>query len=288
MEDRRQRMRAYRRARRKFACVVYMVTIAWMVLALLQWLLVSLISDISVVFINFYWISVIFFALAMVMVTLFIFFEKIRFIIGLNWLITVLIVEFVIIGIFALVARTLWPDLIMWFFICVLLVFLFILLGSIIPHDLTLDVVILFVMAFIFLIVTIFFVMMHILIAMPYSFVVFQIFISVIVLLFVMYHAQTINGGRFAEMRLNDHLLASLILFHDFIIIFLLTFYAQIVYRVASSASTTKGPPLQDTWIQTTPDVFYVTYEDFDTSTEDSEESPDEGLSPDEGSIVFF
>ncbi|XP_070068301.1 uncharacterized protein [Drosophila takahashii] len=135
----------------------------------------------------------------------------------------------------------------MWFFICVLLVFLFVLLGSIIP-----------------------------------------IFISVIVLLFVMYHAQTINGGRFAEMRLNDHLLASLILFHDFIIIFLLTFYAQIVYRVASSASTTKGPPLQETWIQTTPDVFYVTYEDVDTSTEDSEESPGEEPSPDEGSIVFF
>nr|XP_016930204.1 uncharacterized protein LOC108009958 isoform X2 [Drosophila suzukii] len=91
MEDRRLRMRAYRKARRKFACVVYMVTIAWMVLALLQWLLVSLISDITLVFINLYWISVIFFALAMVMVTLFIFFEKIRFIIGLNWLITVLI-----------------------------------------------------------------------------------------------------------------------------------------------------------------------------------------------------
>ncbi|XP_039482182.1 uncharacterized protein LOC120445689 [Drosophila santomea] len=253
MEDRRQRMRAYRRARRKFACVVYMVTIAWMVLALLQWLLVSLISDISVAFINFYWISVIFFALAMVMVTLFIFFEKIRFIIGLNWLITVLIVEFVIVGIFALVARSLWQDLVMWFFICVLLVFVFVLLGSIIPHDLTLDVVILFVMAFIFLIVTVFFVMMHILIDMPYSFVVFQIFISIIVLLFVMYHAQTINGGRFAEMRLNDHLLASLILFHDFIIIFLLTFYAQIVYRFASKGATTTGSPLEGNWMQTTP-----------------------------------
>lgn len=44
-------------------------------------------------FTNFYWISVIFFALAMVMVTVFIFFEKVRFIIGLNWLITVLIVS---------------------------------------------------------------------------------------------------------------------------------------------------------------------------------------------------
>nr|XP_016930203.1 uncharacterized protein LOC108009958 isoform X1 [Drosophila suzukii] len=288
MEDRRLRMRAYRKARRKFACVVYMVTIAWMVLALLQWLLVSLISDITLVFINLYWISVIFFALAMVMVTLFIFFEKIRFIIGLNWLITVLIVEFVIIGIFALVARTLWPDLIMWFFICVLLVFLFVLLGSIIPHDLTLDVVILFVMAFIFLIVTIFFVMMHILIAMPYSFLVFQIFISVIVLLFVMYHAQTINGGRFAEMRLNDHLLASLILFHDFIIIFLLTFYAQIVYRVASRASTTTGSPLFGTWADTTPiieniDEEFATEEDSEV---DGEPSPE--LSPDEESVVFF
>ncbi|EDX06464.1 uncharacterized protein LOC6733835 [Drosophila simulans] len=270
MEDRRQRMRAYRRARRKFACVVYMVTIAWMVLALLQWLLVSLISDISVTFTDFYWISVIFFAVAMVMVTLFIFFEKIRFIIGLNWLITVLIVEFVIIGIFALVARTLWQDLIMWFFICVLLVFLFVLLGSIIPHDLTLDVVILFVMAFIFLIVTVFFVMMHILIDMPYSFVVFQIFISIIVLLFVMYHAQTINGGRFAEMRLNDHLLASLILFHDFIIIFLLTFYAQIIYKFASKAAVTTRSPLEGSWLQTTPT-------NGDEVVEDNDEDTDEG-----------
>jgi len=151
--------------------------------------------------------------------------------------------------------------------------------------------------------------MMHILIAMPYSFLVFQIFISVIVLLvrsfnvkgylqvgvnlyschqFVMYHAQTINGGRFAEMRLNDHLLASLILFHDFIIIFLLTFYAQIVYRVASRASTTTGSPLFGTWPDTTPiieniDEEFATEEDSEVDGEPSLE-----LSPDEESVVFF
>lgn len=51
---------------------------------------------------------------------------------------------------------------------------------------------------------------------------------------FVMYHAQTISGGRFAEMRLNDYLLATLILFFDFIIIFLLTFYVQTKYPFAS------------------------------------------------------
>ncbi|XP_017066615.1 uncharacterized protein LOC108104829 isoform X2 [Drosophila eugracilis] len=168
--------------------------------------------------------------------------------------------------------------MLMWFFICMLLIFLFVMLGSIIPHDLTLDVVILFVIAFIFLIVTIFFVMMHILIAMPYSFMIFQIFISVIVLLFVMYHAQTINGGRFAEMRLNDHLLASLILFHDFIILYLLTFYAQIVYRFASRNSKPNST-VYELWNATTPyDLDNIIIEDYDESTEGG--SRDEALSP--------
>jgi len=51
-----------------------------------------------------------------------------------------------------------------------------------------------------------------------------------------MYHAQTITGGRFAEMRINDYLLATLILFYDFIIIYLLTFYIQTRFKIASDA----------------------------------------------------
>ncbi|KAH8232874.1 hypothetical protein KR026_001297, partial [Drosophila bipectinata] len=249
MEDRRQRLRAYRRARRKFALIVYILTIAWMVLAIIQWLIVSLINEISDLFHHSYWISLIFFAVAMLLVILFIFFEKVRFIIGLNWLLAVLIVEFIIIGLFGLVARSPWPDIVMWFLICMLLIFIFVLLGSIIPHDLTLDVVILFVLAFIFLMITIYFVMLYILVDMPFSFVVFQVFVSIIVLLFVMYHAQTINGGRFAEMRLNDHLLASLILFHDFIILFLLSFYAQIVHKFATRFSTSTSEPTETTTV---------------------------------------
>jgi len=58
-----------------------------------------------------------------------------------------------------------------------------------------------------------------------------------------MYHAQTINGSRFAEMRLNDALLGSLILFHDFLIIYWLTFYWQFSHNPFEKliASTTKG-----------------------------------------------
>ncbi|KAH8356713.1 hypothetical protein KR200_005261, partial [Drosophila serrata] len=252
MDERRQRMQAYRRARRKFACTAYMLTVIWMVLALIQWLVISMIADARKLFLDLYWISVIFFALAMILLTLFIFIEKIRYIIGLNWVFTILIVEFVIIGLFALAAKAPWPDLVLWFFICVLMLFIFILLGSIIPHDLTLDVVTLFVLAFVFLVATIYFIMMHVILGMRYSFVVFQIFISIVVLLFVMYHAQTINGGRFAEMRLSDFLLASLILFLDFIILFLLTFYAQVIYQIANRQSSTTTAATKSTTAATT------------------------------------
>ncbi|XP_030554601.1 uncharacterized protein LOC115758196 isoform X2 [Drosophila novamexicana] len=41
---------------------------------------------------------------------------------------------------------------------------------------------------------------------------------------FIMYHAQIINGGRFAEIRDKDYLLAALILFYDFLLMYLFTF----------------------------------------------------------------
>ncbi|SPP75714.1 Hypothetical predicted protein [Drosophila guanche] len=94
-------------------------------------------------------------------------------------------------------------------------------------QDHTLNVVILFVVAFLFLFMS----MMHKIIDVPYSFYAYMILIGLIVLMFVMYHAQTINGGRFAEMRIQDYLLASLILFNDFIILYMLTIYPQVLNK---------------------------------------------------------
>lgn len=39
-----------------------------------------------------------------------------------------------------------------------------------------------------------------------------------------MYHAQIINGGRFAEMRTKDYFLAAIILFLDFLLLYLFSF----------------------------------------------------------------
>lgn len=42
---------------------------------------------------------------------------------------------------------------------------------------------------------------------------------------FIMYHAQIINGGRFAEIRDRDFLMGSLVLFIDFLYLFILSLH---------------------------------------------------------------
>ncbi|KAH8300275.1 hypothetical protein KR044_012441 [Drosophila immigrans] len=250
-----ERIGTYQRARRKFSMIVYLVTTLWLLLALVQWLIVGLMcvyviymllifmlisfacsSDVKDLFYDHEWISVVFFMLSITLALIFVFFEQSRFVPFLNWFLAIVIVEFAIIGVFALVARSKWADVVMWYFVCLLLLFLFMLVGAVIPHDLTLDVVILFVISFVFLITSVFMLMLYVLTSAAYSFILYQVIVSLIILSFVMYHAQTITGGRFAEMRINDFLLATIILFFDFIIIFLLTFYVQTKYKIASDA----------------------------------------------------
>ncbi|KAM8708540.1 hypothetical protein ACLKA7_015508 [Drosophila subpalustris] len=187
------------------------------------------------IFKDYYYICFITFALAILLFIIFIFYERLRFINGVNFVVSFLIVELQIISLFALVARVYLADLLFFFGICALLMVIFLIIGAVLPRkiDLTLDVAILFILGFIFLIVAVFLLMVKFVIpkTSTYAYLFAEIFISIMILLFVMYHAQTINGSRFAEMRLNDALLGSLILFHDFLIIYWLTFYWQFTFN---------------------------------------------------------
>lgn len=54
-----------------------------------------------------------------------------------------------------------------------------------------------------------------------------------------MYHAQIINGGRFAEIRDHDLLLGALLLFFDFLFMYLFTF--QLGYKWSDECDKNKG-----------------------------------------------
>ncbi|XP_062130244.1 uncharacterized protein LOC133841634 isoform X2 [Drosophila sulfurigaster albostrigata] len=222
-----QNYHIYKKARRKFAFQSYLLLCVWLLLGIIQC------DPIREVFYDHYQVCIITFAVALLLFYLYVYYEKLRFNNGLNYLISVLIIELQIISLFALVARVYWPDLIFFFALCVLLLFMAIFISSILPRriDLTIDVALLFICAFFSILGAIFFLMCRFVITQKHSgtktFFIFESLISLMFLMFVMYHAQTINGSRFAEMRLNDFLLASLILFHDFLIIYWLTFYWQ-------------------------------------------------------------
>ncbi|KAL7731360.1 hypothetical protein ACLKA6_018964 [Drosophila palustris] len=245
---------AYKKARRKFSLKVYLLLAFWLILALVQWLVVSLVQAIRDVFRVHYYISVATFLLSIFLFSLFLFFEKLRYNRAMALLISFIIVELQIVALFTLVSRTHWAELLLYFSICATLISVYIIIGSCLPRkmDLTLHIAFLFILAFLFLLVAVFFLMIQLLVAEVwrdihnYGYILVEVPISITMLFFVMYHAQTINGGRFAEMRLHDYCLGSLILFHDFLIIYWLTFYWQLISGVVTPKDWTLLSTLWD------------------------------------------
>ncbi|KAH8261217.1 hypothetical protein KR044_005349, partial [Drosophila immigrans] len=256
---------SYKKARRKFSLKTYFLLLAWLALALTQWLIVVLIQDVRDVFQEHYNISIVAFVLAILLFGLFLFIESLRYSTLLALVTSFLIVELQIVALFTLVARTYWSEMLMYFIVCVVVVAIFVLIGLFLPRrmDFTLHIALIFILAFLLLLIAIYFLMHQLLVSAMgrdiHGFLVVQLPISIIILFvstfhsccthfthfefkaqFVMYHAQTINGERFAEMRLHDYYLGSLILFHDFLIIYWLTFYWQLTSGVVTPEDWTQ------------------------------------------------
>ncbi|XP_062130238.1 uncharacterized protein LOC133841631 isoform X3 [Drosophila sulfurigaster albostrigata] len=229
--------RGYRKARRNFSLKTYFLLLLWWILAAGQWAMVCLVKEIQDAFRDHYYISLVAFFLSIFIFALFLFIERLRYNAILSIIISFIIVELQILALFMLVSRSFWGEMLLYFAICVVAIFIFVIIGLIVPRqiDCTLHIALLFILAFLFLLITVFFLMHQLLVPemwkdiKKHGFYLIQIPITITILLFVMYHAQTINGGRFAEMRLHDFCLGSLILFHDFLIIYWLTFYWQMM-----------------------------------------------------------
>ncbi|XP_017958595.1 uncharacterized protein LOC108652909 [Drosophila navojoa] len=224
MADLQSRPYYYRLERQRFACVTYSITACFLLLALLQWYMFYLIENTNKYFTKNYWLGIIFFVLSLLLILLFIFFEDLRFFTPVNWIVAILIFECIVVGVTSLVVRHYKYHLLMSYLVWAIVLVVFILLGSFIPHDLTLDIVVLVVFGIICIIGAMYFLMLHVVANVPYSFFVYRALVLCSIVTFIMYHAQIINGGRFAEIRDMDYLLAALILFYDFLLMYLLTF----------------------------------------------------------------
>ncbi|KAH8370723.1 hypothetical protein KR093_004810 [Drosophila rubida] len=258
--------RRYKKARRRFSLLTYLMLLVWLCLALAQWMVVSLIQDVRDIFRIHYYVSVAAFGVAIFLFAIFLFFEGLRYNKIVAFIFAFLIVELQIVALFTLIARTYWAETLLYFLICAVVIFIFVFIGLLLPRkmDLTLHIALLFILAFLFLLATVFFLMHQLLVSQmwrdikDFGFLLVELPISLTILFFVMYHGQTINGGRFAEMRLHDYCLGSLILFHDFLIIYWLTFYWQMISAIVTPDDWTQ---LSTIWHQNK--MLPFDYEDY-------------------------
>ncbi|KAH8380310.1 hypothetical protein KR009_009933 [Drosophila setifemur] len=239
-----EEMQFYRYVRQRFSLKAYAILGIFLIMALIQWLVVSLTDGLRQLFTDKIIICIATLTLGSVLFLAFIFLPSLRFTKVLNLIFAFIIAELQIISTFALIVMTWWFDTLFFFVLVLIMVCLAILIGTILPRrmDLTLDIAVLFILAFICVIVASFALVLQLVtqFKIPFAYMVVEIAVSFMVLVFIMFHAQTIYGHRYAEMRLYDFFLAALILFHDFLIIYWLTFYWQIQFR----------PITPDSWIE--------------------------------------
>ncbi|XP_017467798.1 PREDICTED: uncharacterized protein LOC108360106 isoform X1 [Rhagoletis zephyria] len=242
----RSRLFQYRQDRSRFARIVYTLAFIFFAISVIQWIIMIAVDGLRDFIIDFYFISIIALLISMLMVTAFVFFENLRFSAPLNWIIAIIIVIMMTWGLSRAIVE---PELLLFavtVIVVLVLALVFILIGVFINHDFTLDVVIMFVAAVIFFITSVFLVMLQLLSGVKIAFYLYSLFIIITVLMFLMYHAQTINGYRYAEMRINDYLLAALIIYHDMVLLLIMSFY--LIAKICALAGGTGLSLRGDSW----------------------------------------
>ncbi|XP_037719699.1 uncharacterized protein LOC119553399 isoform X6 [Drosophila subpulchrella] len=131
--------------------------------------------------------------------------------------------------------------------------------------DLTQFIAPLFIMSFVLVIFSAYFLMTHIFLPdiKDFAYMFFEILLTVVMLSMATLHAQTINGDRHVQMSMDDFILAALLLFHEFLAIYALTFYWQINYNYFTSSDFFwMSTSTQDTHGTTAMNRDYEDYDD--------------------------
>lgn len=124
--------------------------------------------------------------------------------------------------------------------------------------DLTMNFPIIILSAFIFLIAGLYFLMIHVIVNVAFCFLTYRSLIVLCLIMvcwfrihnidfnaiyfivqFIMYHSQLIHGNRFAEIRPFDYWLGTIILYSDFLLLYLFSFQVAPKWSDACNSNTT-------------------------------------------------
>ncbi|XP_043648838.1 uncharacterized protein LOC122617173 [Drosophila teissieri] len=142
-----------------------------------------------------------------------------------NWLITLIIVECLVVSLSVLIISSGVLYMLAGLLIVALAFVLCTLIAALMAYDLTGTGLYLYALATGTYILSIYSLVLHAVLDVIWGFYLFAFCIGCVVMMFLMYHVQCIMGGRRASTKLFDDKFAALLLFHEFIGLFVLTLY---------------------------------------------------------------
>ncbi|KQS43332.1 uncharacterized protein LOC6544625 [Drosophila erecta] len=148
-----------------------------------------------------------------------------------NWLITSIIVECVVVSLGVLIVSSGVLYMLAGFLIVALAFVLCTLIAALMAYDLTGTGLYLYALSTGTYILSIYALVLYAVLDVIWGFYIFACCIGCVVMMFLMYHVQCIMGGRRASTKLFDDKLAALLLFHEFIGLFVLTLYWRPIMR---------------------------------------------------------
>ncbi|XP_017043403.2 LOW QUALITY PROTEIN: uncharacterized protein LOC108089566 [Drosophila ficusphila] len=232
-----------RLSRCRYVALVYLLVVVLLLLALVQWEIISFHKPLSKFFLANCWLSVTCMLISVPLLAVFLILREVRYIPILGWVLLCIIIELMVIGIGTFAAYCDEWHFLMYFAITAILMATSLLIGSFIPCDLTANVAVLFLVGSQMFLVSVYLLMTFMMIesADGFFFPFAALLLAVVCMVrisafgdssnpasnsqFAMYHGQLIRGWRYAELYTTDGLFAVIVIFCHFCIILMLFCY---------------------------------------------------------------
>ncbi|XP_034483408.1 uncharacterized protein LOC117788683 [Drosophila innubila] len=165
------------------------------------------------------------FFVGMLFFVVFLLSDQVRHMNCLNWIIALVIVECEIVSIALLAVGTSFVYLIISLIVALFMMIFGMLLGFLMTYDLTRNIHFMFTVTFCAFVLSIYVAVFLAILQLTWPFFVYAAVIALMVLPVLVYHMQYILGNGTVRASLKDDKLAALLLFTDFLALFMLTFY---------------------------------------------------------------
>ncbi|KAH8307100.1 hypothetical protein KR044_004950 [Drosophila immigrans] len=211
--------------RRRFVYRTFITLACFLLLAVIQWVPLVCCPNILKVVQENEFAFVLTFLMAMLFLAVYLLSDQVRFMACLNWVVVLVVVESEIVAMSLLEVKSSIQYLVMGFLGSLLVVVFAIVLAILLPFDLTKSANFMFTVSFFTLLIGIYVVVLLGILRLSWPFFVYAAIIVLMLLPVVVYHTQYILGVGSLRTSLKDDKLGALVLFTDFLALFMLTFY---------------------------------------------------------------